>query len=123
MDNEKQLEEQLKEFKDLKSSVNVIWRDLDDLRKQDRDVEVRLSNVEIKVDQMIKLIERLPLRTQDKIAEVVAPVMQTSQDLKDAIDSLPEHTKIEVAESKKNEENKKRPWFKRLFWKLNVKSN
>lgn len=87
----------------IQNSVNVIDNDLGKDRQDIQQLIIRVGSLEAQVDEMRKLMDRIPQKTQDKVAEAVAPAMAQTQQLQETIDSkktiiLPE---------------KKKPWWKR----------
>lgn len=90
----------------IQNSVDIIDKDLSKDRQDIQQLVIRVSTLEAQIDEMRKLMDRIPQKTQDKVAEAIEPTRQEAQDLKETIDKkktiiLPEKKQIQ--------------WWK--FWK------
>lgn len=90
----------------IQNSINVIDKDLGKDRQDIQQLVIRVGSLEAQIDEMRKSMERIPQKTQDKVAEAVEPARQEAQDLKECIDKK---KTIIVPEKKK------RSWW--VFWR------
>lgn len=89
----------------IQTSLDVIDKDLEhDRSKWDelQEVQNRLGHLEQEVKSLREIIQKIPQKTQDKIAEVTAPIIEEAYDLKKTIDKK----KTLVLKEKK------KPWWK-----------
>ena len=88
----------------LQKTLDVHIRDADTEAKDNQKYRVKVVTMEGRVEELVKRIDKLENRVQDKMAEVAQPIIAEAQDLKDTIDKK---KTIIVPEKKKR-------WWK--FW-------
>lgn len=94
----------------VQTSVDVIDKDLDKDRQDIQQLIIRVSTLEAQINEMRKLVDRIPQKTQNQVAEAIEPARQESADLKEVIID-----KKMVAIDTQKAEQQKKPWWK--IWK------
>lgn len=82
----------------VQNTVNRIDKDLEADRRDLQDFSIRLGKVETVVDEVKKSMWQVSSRTQDRVSEAVAPMIEETQHLREEIDK--KRTLILKAKSK-----------------------
>ena len=65
----------------LQDGVDLIDRDMAQDREEIQQMTIRLGAVESQIDELRKLVTQLPQKTQDKVIEAAAPIIEEAQGL------------------------------------------
>lgn len=72
--------------------------------KEAREMERRLAHVEVELKTFAEIVSKIPNQTRDRVAEANLPVIESSQNLADAIN---EKDVVQI-----NKPINKKPWWK-----------
>ena len=72
----------LERIDSVQGTVNRIDRDMSKDRQDIQELTIRTGKMELQLEELRKSLEKLPGRTQDKVADVVEPLMGQLDDKK-----------------------------------------